>query len=107
MKTEYMVVYSEAARNDLHAIYRYIANTKMSPETAKRLTLKIRKKIYSLNIMPKRFAMLDWKPWKTMGLRKVAVDNYLIFYYVDEEHNNVIIVRIFYGGRDIETMNIE
>ncbi len=35
-------------------------------------------------------------------MHKVSVDHYVIFYCVDEKTQTVTIVRIFYGGRDIE-----
>ena len=37
-----------------------------------------------------------------MKIYKVSVDNYMIFYRVDEELSIVSIIRIFYSGRNIE-----
>ena len=37
-----------------------------------------------------------------MKIYKVSVDNYMIFYRVDEELSIVYIIRIFYSGRNIE-----
>ena len=36
-----------------------------------------------------------------MGMRKVPVDNYIVFYLVDNDNRIVIVDRVFYGGRDI------
>jgi toxin ParE1/3/4 len=36
------------------------------------------------------------------GLRVLPVDNYLVFYLPDESNNIVSVIRIMYGGRDIE-----
>lgn len=52
--------------------------------------------------MPMRYACVDWDPWKSMNIRKAYADNYVIFYAVDGESMAVNIVRIFYGGRDIQ-----
>lgn len=52
--------------------------------------------------MPERYASVDWEPWASMGIRKVPVDNYLVFYLVDPTERLVSIVRIIYCGRDTE-----
>ena len=56
----------------------------------------------SLGHMPLRHRLYDNEPWKTKGLRVLPVDNYLIFYLPDELQGVVAIIRIMYGGRDIE-----
>jgi len=37
-----------------------------------------------------------------MGMRKVPVNNYLVFYLVENADLTVTVVRIFYGGRNVE-----
>lgn len=37
-----------------------------------------------------------------MGIRKVSIDNYMAFYCVDKEKGVVIVIRIFYSGRNIK-----
>ncbi len=37
-----------------------------------------------------------------MGMRQEPVNNYLVFYLVDENRQTVSVVRVFYGGRNIE-----
>ncbi len=49
-----------------------------------------------------RYPCVDWEPWKSMNIRKAVADNYVIFYFADDESGAVNIVRIFYGGRDIQ-----
>lgn len=53
---------------------------------------------------PRRHPTLDWEPWMSMGLRKMPVDNYYVFYRVDEDRATVTILRIFYAGRDIKNI---
>ena len=40
----------------------------------------------------------------SMGVHKVPVDNYYVFYRVDEDRVTVTVLRIFYAGRDIENI---
>lgn len=44
------------------------------------------------------------EPLKTRGYRKVIVNNYLVFYLVNEAEEQVIIMRILYGARKYQTI---
>ena len=104
MSDPYNVVYSPEALSDLKDIYAYIAQELMAPDTALNQVNRIRKEIRSLDFMPSRYALVDWEPWKSMGMRKVPVDNFFVFYTVDSNSMTVVIIRIVYGGRDIESI---
>jgi toxin ParE1/3/4 len=49
-----------------------------------------------------RYAIVDWEPWKSMQMHKLPIDNYIVFYLVDFNLYTVTIIRIMYGGQDIE-----
>lgn len=102
MKGDYSIIYSAEAVDDIKAIYSYIAFRLKEPAIAKNQVNRIKKMIRSLDYMPMRYACVDWDPWKSMNIRKAYADNYVIFYAVDGESMAVNIVRIFYGGRDIQ-----
>lgn len=104
MSDAYNVVYSPQALNDLKDIYAYIAQELLVPDTARNQVNRIRKEIRSLDFMPSRYALVDWEPWKSMGMHKVPVDNFVVFYTVDSDSMTVAIIRIVYGGRDIESI---
>lgn len=97
----YTVWYSPAVKRDLKSIYTYIAYNLQAKDTARRQVDRIRKEIRSLSDLPERYVPVDWVPWHEMGMRKMPVDNYLVYYLVHHETGEVEIVRIFYGGRDI------
>ena len=101
MSDSYSVVYSPKAKEDLKGIYSYIAFTLLVPDTATGQVNRIRAAIRSLDIMPFRNSVVDWEPWKSLGIHKVPVDNFVLFYAVDETAMNVTVIRIVYGGRDI------
>ena len=104
MSKRFRVSYSPEAYEDLTSIYSYIAVHLKAQETAKRQTDRIRKEIRSLSEMPKRYAAVNWEPWRSMGMRKLPIDNFVAYYLVDQNDLSVEIVRIFYGGRDIESI---
>ncbi len=39
-----------------------------------------------------------------MGVRRVPVDRYTVFYRIDEKTAVVTIIRIFYSGRNLKDM---
>lgn len=63
---------------------------------------RIRKAGRSLDFMPSRYITVEWEPWKSMGMHQVPVDNFIIYYLVNNVEHIVSIIRIFYGGRDIK-----
>lgn len=99
---KYTVVYSKDALYDLKRIYSYASYVKNARKFAKDQDDRIRKEIRSLNMMPERYPIVDWEPWKSLRYRQVGVSNHLVFYSVDNEYLRVEIVRIYYAGMDIE-----
>ncbi len=98
----YDVLFSDEALNDLEEIYRYIAFSLQVPVAAGMQVNRIKAEIRSLCSMPERYTLVDWEPWHSIKMHRVIVDNYIVFYLVDNCEAVVDIVRIFYGGRDIE-----
>lgn len=101
MSDSYSVVYSPEAIDDLREVYSYIAFTLLAPETAEKQLNRIRKEIRSLDFMPSRYALVEWEPWQSMEMHKVPVDNFVVYYIVDDDSRIVTVIRIFYGGRDV------
>ena len=96
------VVYTEDASQDLQDIYKYISEVLVEPVVAQRQIDRIMDAIDSLNNMPLRHHLYDNETWRIKGLRVLPVDNYLAFYLSDEKRSLVAIIRIMYGGRDVE-----
>ena len=46
--------------------------------------------------------MYEKEPWHSRDLRIMPVDNYLVFYIPNHEEQTVKIMRVIYGGRDID-----
>ena len=102
MSGTYFVIYSQEAKDDLREIYSYIAYDLQAPETAKGQINRIRKEIRSLDFMLSRYAVVDWEPWKSMGMHRIPVDNFVVYYTVNDGSPTVTVIRIFYGSRDVE-----
>ncbi len=94
---------SAQADNDLRNIYEYIAYELQSPENAKGQLDRLEESILGLDQMPERFRAYEHEPWHSRGLRIMPVDNYCVLYIPNMEKSVVTIIRVMYGGRDIET----
>lgn len=102
MNDNYQVIYSPEALDDIRKIYSYIAFELQMPDTALNQVNRIRKELRSLDFMPMRYSIVDWEPWKSMQMHKVPIDNYVVYYLVDSNLYTVTVIRIVYGGQDIE-----
>lgn len=93
---------SAQADNDLRNVYEYIAYELQSPENASGQLDRLEESILSLDQMPERFRAYEKEPWHSRGLRLMPVDNYCVLYIPDVEKSVVTIIRVMYGGRDID-----
>ncbi len=100
----YRVEYSQEALVDIKSIYTYISQILHAPLTARRQVNRIRKKIRDLEAFPTRYVLVEWEPWASMKMHRLPIDNYVVFYLVDEQAMAVKIVRIVYGGRNLEDL---
>ena len=97
----YQIIYSPESLDDLRVIYSYIAFEKLAPENAEGQVNRIRKAIRSLDLFPEGHTTVDWEPWASMEMRFLPVDNFIVYYLVDNNEGTVSIVRIFYGGQPV------
>ncbi|WP_417136701.1 type II toxin-antitoxin system RelE/ParE family toxin [Phascolarctobacterium succinatutens] len=100
----YRVEYSQEALVDIKSIYTYISQILNAPLTARRQVNRIRKEIRDLEAFPTRYVLVEWEPWASMKMHRLPIDNYVVFYLVDEQAMAVKIVRIVYGGRNLEDL---
>lgn len=99
----YDIVISDQAEIDLRGIFEYIAFELQVPENASGQLDRLEACIMDLDHMPKRYRQYELEPWKSRGLHIVPVDNYCVFYIVNNGNMTVSIMRVMYGGRDIDS----
>lgn len=102
MADKYKVIIQDSAQRDLRGIWDYIAVELREPATAARLLDRLEKLIASLGEMPERHAALKDELLRAKDIRKMPVDNYIVFYHVSEESQSVAVLRVLYGRRDWE-----
>ena len=98
----YQITLTPEAQRDLRTIYRYIAVSLQSVQNATGQLDRLEENILSLAKMPERFRVYDREPWRSRNLRVMPVDNYLVFYIPNHQEKLVTVIRIMYGGRDVD-----
>ena len=100
MENNYEVKVTRQAMEQMREIVHYISKELLAPEAADKLLDKMQDAIISLSDMPKRYALIEEKPWRHEGVRKIVVKNFLIYYWVDEENLKVQVTAVIYNKRD-------
>ena len=100
---KYKIVLTNQVDHDLRGIYEYIAFNLQSSKNAEDQLNCIELKILGLEEMPNRYKVYEKEPWCSRGLMQMPVDNFVVFYIADSLKATVTVIRVMYGGRDIET----
>ena len=101
----YKVRLTDEAKQDLRDIYEYIAFSLHEPTTADSVQNRIVTTLASLKDLPERHPVYSEEPWKSRNCRRINIKNYSAFYVVFE--NEIRVIRIFYGARDLSNILIE
>lgn len=96
----YAVEITDEALADMEQIYNYIAHVLLAPENAMGQYNRIADEILKLDIFPERFPILDSKQEHSKGVRRMIVDNYSVFYTIQQ--NRVIVTNVLYSASDTE-----
>ena len=78
----------------------YIQNELLNPQAAGRFVNDIRAAVKSLSQMPQRNPLVDEEPWRSMGIYKLVVRGYLVYYWIDDETEIVHVTGVVYGKRN-------
>lgn len=102
---QYTVQITDKALADMEEIYIYIAEQLLAPENAIGQYNRIAEAIQNLNAFPERVRIMESEPEHTMGLRQLPVDNFSVFYVIED--NRVVVTRVLYSASDISRRLLE
>ena len=97
MDSKYRHKLTQTAAKNFQQIYDYIAENLNNTEAAEKITQKFLSAIRNACLFP------TMNP-KYKNYRKIVVDNYLMFYKVDEKEKLLIIHCALYGAMDYEKL---
>ena len=97
----YKLEYLPVAQRDMVEIVRYISGELQNPAAADRLAMELVNAAESVLTCP--YALPAYQPIRPLKreYRKILVQNFLMFYWVDEEKKLVTVARVVYAKRDI------
>ena len=94
------------AQEQMAEIVDYISNELFAPEAASNLLDKMENSIMSLSEFPERFQLVEEEPWKTEGIHRLVVENFLVYYWINKLEKKVQVTAVIYAKRDqIEQLN--
>ena len=96
----YEVKLTPQAIDQIKETVQYISKTLLEPETARKWSDALQCEIAKLDFMPSRHPLTEEEPWCRVGIRKMPVKNFLVYYLIDAEKNVVWITAVIYGRRD-------
>ncbi len=96
----YQITLTPQAIEQIHQTMLYIAQTLQEPQSANSWEDLLYQEISDLNFMPSRYPLTEEEPWRTYGIHKMPVKNFLVYYLIDEENKNVSVTAVIYGRRD-------
>lgn len=102
---QYVVRITDRALADMEEIYNYIAIQLQAPENAMGQYNRIAEAIEGLNVFPERVKLVESEPERIMGLRQLVIDNYSVFYVIEDM--DVIVTRVLYGAMNISSRLLE
>ena len=102
MDSKYSYNFTEKAERDFDEILRYISFDLANPIAAQNLGRKIFEKIDIVRSYPESCAIVENEFLSDKTVRKLLVDNYIIYYKVNYDKKIITIIRIVYGKRNLD-----
>jgi len=100
----YKVELTKPAKSDLEDVYAYISTQSLTPAAALKTVKNIKEEIKKyLSYMP-YYPLVDDPQLASMGIHRMVVKKYLVFFVIDEEKNTVTVRRIIHGARSWERL---
>lgn len=97
---QYQIKMTDHATEQMREAVSYISKVLLAPDVALRWSERVQAEIASLNKMPGRYPLTPEEPWRSEGVHKMPVENFLVYYWINEADRIVWITAIVYGRRD-------
>ena len=104
MASEYSFQFIEKALSDLDEINDYLINTLGQCPAAQRLIDKTEQEIHVICRYPESGAPVTNEYIRRSDVRKLVIEKYVLYYFTDKEKQRIIVLRIVYAKRDLETI---
>ncbi len=76
---------TNSAIEQTQEIIAYIAEVLMVPETAQRWKERLKAELQKLSYMPSRIPLTEEEPWRSKGIHRLVIENFLLYFWIDED----------------------
>ena len=97
----YDYFFTEKAENDLDGIIKYISVDLANRSAAQNFFVNVFENIETICAYPETGRLISNEYVADKSVRRVLIDNYVMYYKTDEENKRIFIVRIIYGRRNL------
>lgn len=97
---KFHIKFTPQAAEHLKNIINYIMNDLKSPGAARNTLRKLKEGIEKLDIFPERYPLINEQNYADEGIRKILVNNFYVYYWIDTKNLSVNIIAIIYAKRD-------
>lgn len=111
MTNIYTVEVTSQAEEQVQEITHYITSELKAPDAALHLLDALETSFLSLSGFPQRIPLTDEEPWRTNGIHRLPIKNFLVYFWIDENNMKVKVTAVIYAKRDqarqLSQMDIE
>jgi len=95
----YKVRLTNNALAQLKEAMGYISKVLLEPEIARRWSDHTKKEIMTLDHLPLLYPLVYEESWRAEGIYKMTVENFIVYYWVNEDTSTVWVTAVVYGRR--------
>ena len=100
MAKKYTVELTSLAQEQVVRIAQYVSDELKAPNAASLLVDKLEAEISKLETMPERIVLVDREPWRSKGVHKFIIDDYIAYFIIMEPRDVVRVIAIVVGRMD-------
>ena len=105
MESKYSYQFTKSAKNDLEQILYYIKIDLDNPTAAFSFINKFQEAVSNIQLFPNSFPKVINKFLsESIIIRKKLISNYVLYYSVNDTLKSIIILRIVFSHRDIDSI---
>lgn len=97
---ELEVIVTQDAENDLTEILDYISFVLLVPKVAIGYLAELREEMSKLSYRGASIAPVSQEPWHSRGIKKIPVENFYIYFRLDDDEKKVYVLNVVYAKRD-------
>jgi len=103
----YDISFSKSAEEDFEEAYSYIVQVLKNPNAGKKLLHEAEENIFGIREFPHSCPLVSDTYLRKHEIRFLLVNNYIAFFQVDEENNEILILRFLHGRREWESIIVK